>query len=89
MPSTINISLTDELRAFLDSQCGDGTMYATPSEYIRSMLRAQAEERAAYEFKSALLEGLNDIATGRTIPLDRPLNNILDDFEAREHTTTV
>ncbi len=32
MPSSLNLSLTDELREFVDQNCGDGTMYATPSE---------------------------------------------------------
>jgi len=35
MPSTLNLSLTDELRAFIDANCGDGTTYATPSEFVR------------------------------------------------------
>ena len=35
----INLSLTDELRAFIDVNSGDGTLYATPSEFLRDVLR--------------------------------------------------
>jgi len=34
MTSTLNLSLTDELRAFIDNNCGEGTLYATPSEFV-------------------------------------------------------
>ena len=37
MSTTLNLSLTDELRSFVDSNCGDGTLYATPSEFVREM----------------------------------------------------
>ena len=29
MANTLNLSLTDELRAFIEQNCGDGTLYAT------------------------------------------------------------
>ena len=51
MPSTLNLSLTDELRAFIDANCGDGTLYATPSEFVRDVLEEQASsalEHAMY-----------------------------------------
>jgi len=31
MGSTLNLSLTDELRSFVDEQSGDRTLYATPN----------------------------------------------------------
>jgi antitoxin ParD1/3/4 len=39
MDSTLNLSLTDELRAFVDGESGDGTMYATPSEFVPDLIR--------------------------------------------------
>jgi hypothetical protein len=33
MSSTLNLSLTDELRALVNKNSGDGTLYATPSEF--------------------------------------------------------
>lgn len=35
MKSTLNLSLTDELRALIDENSEDGTLYATPSEFVR------------------------------------------------------
>ena len=39
MSSSLNLTLTDELRAFIDRNCGDGTLYATPTEFMRDILR--------------------------------------------------
>ena len=42
MPIPFNLSLTDELRAFVDQNSGDGTLYATPSEFVRDVLREKS-----------------------------------------------
>ena len=34
MSSSINLSLTDELRSFVNENGGDGSLYATPSRFI-------------------------------------------------------
>ena len=47
MSSTLNLSLTDELRSFIDANCGDGTMYATPSEFVRDLLRQRKAQQEA------------------------------------------
>ena len=39
MARSINLSLTDELRAFLDENSGDGTLFSTPSEFVRALIR--------------------------------------------------
>ena len=49
MPNSINLSLTDELRAFVDANSGDGTLYATPSEFVRDLLRQQKVRQEAVE----------------------------------------
>ena len=43
MGRTLNLSLTDELRAIVDENSGDGTLYATPSEFVRVLLRDRKE----------------------------------------------
>ena len=40
MARSINLSLTDELRAFLDKNSGDGTLFSTPSEFVRDRGRS-------------------------------------------------
>ncbi len=39
MSSSLNLTLTDELRAFIDRNRGDGTLFATPTEFMRDVLR--------------------------------------------------
>ena len=34
MSSSINLSLTDELRSFVNENGGDGSLYATPSRFF-------------------------------------------------------
>ena len=63
--STLNLSLTDELRAFVDEQSGDGTLYATPSEFVRDMLRKQKLQMEAEKLRTGILEGFQDAAENR------------------------
>ena len=65
MGSTLNLSLTDELRAFVDGQCGDGTMYATPSEFVRDLIRKHKQQMEAERLRSGVIEGLQDAVEGR------------------------
>jgi antitoxin ParD1/3/4 len=39
MANSPNLSLIDELRAFIDRNGGVGTLYATPSEFVRDIIR--------------------------------------------------
>lgn len=78
MANTLNLSLTDELRAFVDENCGDGTLYATPSEFVRDLLRQQKARKDAAAFRDALLEGYEDIIAGRVVEFDDNLDEILE-----------
>ncbi len=54
---SMNISLPDQLKEFVDRQVGSGR-YGTVSEYVRELIR-EDEKRAAQEKLEALvLEGL-------------------------------
>ena len=66
MSSSINLSLTDELRSFIDEQSGDGTLYSTPSEFLRDVLRDKKERIEAAQLRDSILEGLQDIAGNKT-----------------------
>lgn len=65
MGSTLNLSLTDELRAFVDTQSGDGTLYATPSEFVRDLIRKHKQQMEADRLRVGVIEGLHDAAQGR------------------------
>jgi antitoxin ParD1/3/4 len=55
---TINISLPDSLKAFLETQVAEGC-YSSASEYIRELIRADQKRKAEEKLEALLLEGLN------------------------------
>ncbi len=81
MSSSINLSLTDELRAFIDSNSGDGTLYATPSEFMRDLLRQQKSRQEAVAARDAILDGYQDAIAGRTNVFKGDLRGLLKKFK--------
>lgn len=63
---SLNIALTDEMKKFITSQSGNGTLYATPSEYVRDLIRHDRNRLEAASLRSAVLEGYQDVMHGRT-----------------------
>lgn len=63
----MNLSLTDELRAFVDAKSGDGTMFATPSEFVRSVLRECKAREEAAQTRDGLVEGFQDVLASAVI----------------------
>ena len=59
MASSMNLSLTDELREFVNSRTGDSSPYATPSEYLRDLIR---RDMASREIVTHVMQGLDDLA---------------------------
>ena len=79
MSRSINISLTDELRSFIDQNSGDGTLYATPSEFVRSVLRERKERAEAAALRDAVLEGYDDIINDRTMTYQGDVRKMIKD----------
>ncbi len=52
------LTLTDELLAFVNDNCGDGTLYATPSEFVRDLLRQRKLQMEPAHVRDAILEGI-------------------------------
>lgn len=77
MGSTLNLSLTDELRAFIDQNCGDGTLYATPSEFVRDVLRQKKQQLEAAAARAAIIEGYQDAIAGRVVAFEGDLKSLL------------
>ncbi len=67
MARTLSLFLTDELRKFVDENSGDGTRFATPSEFVRAVLREKKERLEAARIRDAILEGYLDLTSGRTV----------------------
>ena len=62
MSSSLNVSMTDELRRFVDSRASDEDVYSTPSEYIRDLIRRDMESMAIL---TKVRRGLDDIKNNR------------------------
>lgn len=78
MARTLKLSLTDELRDFIDRNCGDGTLYTTPSEFVRDLLRQKRLQMEAAAARDAILAGYQDAIEGRTTPFDGELCKLLE-----------
>lgn len=57
--TTMNISLPDSLKAFVDEQVTDRG-YSTSSEYVRELIRREKDRQ---QLKTLLLEGANSPMT--------------------------
>jgi antitoxin ParD1/3/4 len=77
MGSTLNLSLTNELREFIDQNCGDGTLYATPSEFVRDLLRQKKLQQEAAMARDAIVEGYQDAIAGRVVTFEGNLKSLL------------
>ena len=84
MARSINLSLTDELRAFLDQNSGDGTLFSTPSEFVRSLIREKKDRQDAAALRQAVLEGHDDVSQGRVLPLAGNLRSMVAEAKRRE-----
>jgi antitoxin ParD1/3/4 len=66
MPATMNISLPEPLRKFVDRQVKDRG-YAGASDYVRDLIREDQRRAAADQLRSIIAEGL---ASGEPIVAD-------------------
>ncbi len=55
---SMNISLPDPLKQFVDGQIAQGR-YSSASEYVRELIRADEKRKAAEALEAKLLEGLS------------------------------
>ena len=58
--TTMNVSLPDELKTFVDSQVNLGH-YGSTSEYVRDLIRRDHDRR---RLRAALLEGVRTLVAG-------------------------
>jgi antitoxin ParD1/3/4 len=84
MASSINLSLTDELRAFVDSQCGEGTSFAMPSEFVRDLLREKKRQLEAAALRDGVIEGYRVLIEGRYVTFDGSLESAITEGKSRD-----
>jgi antitoxin ParD1/3/4 len=77
MANTLNLSLTDELRSFIQENCGDGTLYATPSEFVRDLLRQKKLQLESAKVRASILAGYQDAIEGRVVPFEGNLLSLI------------
>ncbi len=58
MPASMNISLPESMKAFVDELVQSGG-YGSASEYIRELVRRDQKQRAQDRLEALLLEGLD------------------------------
>jgi antitoxin ParD1/3/4 len=76
MSSSLNISLTDTLRRFVDTRASDEDVYSTPSEYIRDLIRRDMEGTAIL---TQVRRGLDDIQNNRFV--EESVLDILEEYK--------
>jgi antitoxin ParD1/3/4 len=54
---TMNISLPDQLKEFVDDQVGSGR-YSSVSEYVRDLIRDDEKRKAQEKLETLLMEGI-------------------------------
>jgi len=65
MSSSLNVQLTRELRRYVDMRASDNDLYATPSEYIRDLIRRDMED---WKIVSGIMQGLEEVKNGEFVP---------------------
>lgn len=73
--STMNISLPDSLKEFVDERVAGGG-YGSYSEYVRELIRRDEREASANRLRALLHEGL-------AAPMGRDVDAIVADMRAR------
>lgn len=59
---TLNLPLSDEIRAFIDERSGPGTPYPTPGDYVRSLLENKKAEIDAANLRQSIIAAYKEFA---------------------------
>lgn len=86
---TMNISLPDQLKKFVDDQVGSGR-YSSVSEYVRDLIRDDEKRKAQEKLEAMLMEGIQSSAPTemRREDWDDIRREAVKQFEARKTRKT-
>jgi len=76
--ATMNVSLTDPLKQFVDEEVREGGFSST-SDYVRDLIRQRQRRKAEDALRARLLEGLN---SGAATPMEP---DFFDKMRERAH----
>jgi len=82
MASSLNLSLTDDLKEFISENSGDGSLFATPSEFVRDLLREKKQRIEASQLRDAILDGFQDVIAGNTQSFSGDLRADMNKYRA-------
>ena len=57
--ATLNISLPEGMKTFVEEQVKRGEHYSSASDYVRTLIREDQKRKAEEKLEALLLEGLN------------------------------
>lgn len=82
MTSSLHVSLPDEMRAYVDLRTDGKKDFATPSEYVRALIRSDMEKEAQrmYVFVE-LLKSSEEIKNGQLLSAEEVEDEIDSMFE--------
>ena len=77
--STVNISLPEPMRNFIESQVAEG-LYGSVSDYIRALIRADQQRKSQEELERKLIAALDNDDAQKVTPelFERLRTRILD-----------
>ena len=78
---TMNISLPEPLKKFIDEQVSSGT-YSSTSEYVRELVRADQERREQEEMEHLLRNALR--STGPVVITPRMVDQVRQTLRSRD-----
>ena len=85
MARSLNLSLTDELRAFLRRELGPkARSLPRRASLSGALIREKKDRMEAAELRKAVLEGYDDVLHGRTLPLAGDLRSMIAEAKRRD-----
>ncbi len=78
---SLNLPLTDELKKFINESSGQGTLYSTPSEFVRDLIRKEKRNQEALALRASIIEGYQDAIQDRTLEFSGDLRSDLKRYK--------
>ena len=83
MSKPLSLSLTTELNDFVETQSGEGTLFVSPDEFIRALIREKKDRIEAAKFRESILASYQDILEGRTTEFKGSIDDVIEQVEKR------